>query len=65
MRFRLALLTLTCYVAFATIGCTSKPPANAAITRVVSAAKCWIICTNAFMFRLPYENTWRIRGLNS
>jgi hypothetical protein len=28
MRFRLALLTLTCYVAFATIGCTSKPPAN-------------------------------------
>lgn len=28
MRFRLALLTLTCYVAFATVGCTSKPPAN-------------------------------------
>jgi hypothetical protein len=28
MRFRLALLTLTCYVAFTTIGCTSKPPAN-------------------------------------
>jgi hypothetical protein len=28
MRFRLALLTLICYVAFATIGCTSKPPAN-------------------------------------
>jgi len=28
MRFRLALLTLTCYVAFATVACTSKPPAN-------------------------------------
>ena len=28
MRFRLALLTLTCYVGFAAIGCTSKPPAN-------------------------------------
>jgi len=28
MRFRLALLTLICYVAFATVGCTSKPPAN-------------------------------------
>jgi hypothetical protein len=28
MRFRLALLTLACYVAFATVGCTSKPPAN-------------------------------------
>jgi hypothetical protein len=28
MRFRLAQLTLTCYVAFATVGCTSKPPSN-------------------------------------
>ena len=30
-----------------------KQPPNTDITRVVSPAKCWIICTNAFMFRLP------------
>ncbi len=28
MRFRLSLLTLTCYLAFTTLACTSKPPAN-------------------------------------
>ena len=28
MRFRLTLLTLACYLAFSTLACTSKPPAN-------------------------------------
>ena len=37
MRFRLIVLTLACYVAFTTLACTSKPPANDASNAATSS----------------------------